>query len=92
MVTGSRLERKKYQASQQESTPLDSSENQGRQKKKGKKAGKKPLWRRILKYCLIAFFSLFILAVASGAAIFIYYSSSAPQITEAVKSMTKKAT
>lgn len=83
MVTGSRLERKKYQASQQESTPLDSSENQGRQKKKGKKAGKKPLWRRILKYCLIAFFSLFILAVASGAAIFIYYSSSAPQITEA---------
>ena len=83
MVTGSRLERKKYQASQQESMPLDSSENQGRQKKKGKKAGKKPLWRRILRYCLIAFFSLFILAVASGAAIFIYYSSSAPQITEA---------
>ena len=43
MVTGSRLERKKYQASQQESMPLDSSENQGRQKKKGKKTSKKPL-------------------------------------------------
>ena len=69
MVTGSRVDRKRYQQKDENPTP--------------RKNKKRPAtWKRVLKYTLISLFTLTLLAVAGGVALFAYYSSSAPKITE----------
>lgn len=68
MSTGSRIERKKY------NKPNKSG------KKKRKNNSKRP--RRWIKNTIIAMILLFFLTIISGAALFGYYASNAPEITE----------
>ena len=70
MVTGSRVERKKYQQNRTTSPK--------KEKKKKNKKKRKSIWKRIL----IGGISFILLAIVAGMSLFAYYAMNAPTITE----------
>lgn len=72
MVTGSRVERKKYQTNNKRST-----------NRSPKKRNTKSTARKWTKRVVILFITLFFLALMAGGGLFAYYAMNAPDITEA---------
>ena len=71
MVTGSRVERKKYQKNNRRST-----------NRKPQKNNNKQTARKWIKRAVILLITLFFLALMAGGGLFAYYAMNAPEITE----------
>ncbi|MDM5144360.1 Penicillin-binding protein 1A [Lactococcus lactis] len=60
---------------------ISTNSKKNKQKKRTKRGSAKSKWWTAVKLFLIAFFSLIILGLAAGGAVFVYYAKDAPALT-----------